>query len=385
MTIHQATLIQGDGIGPEITAETVKVLAAAGVQFEWEDELAGVAAVDATGTPLPDATIDSIRRTRLALKGPLTTPVGTGFRSVNVGLRKEFELYANIRPARTIIPGGRYENVDIVMVRENLEGLYVGYEHFIPIGDDPRAVGESIAVVTRVGCERVIRYAFEYALTHGRKKVTIVHKANILKMVSGLFLEVGKQVATEYAGRVASNDMIVDNTAMQLVMRPEQFDVMVTTNMFGDILSDEVSGLVGGLGLAPGANIGTRAAIFEAVHGSAPDIAGKGVANPSAQMLAAAMMLDHLGELDAASRLRRADRGRDRDGRDPHARSRRQRLNQGVRRCRRAPGGPLRLPALTAGTGRKDCCSASGARCARCAANAAPAGWRGGSRWVPRS
>lgn len=306
MTIHQATLIQGDGIGPEITAETVKVLAATGVQFEWEDELAGVAAVDATGTPLPDATIDSIRRTRLALKGPLTTPVGTGFRSVNVGLRKEFELYANIRPARTIVPGGRYESVDIVMVRENLEGLYVGYEHFIPIGDDPRAVGESIAVVTRVGCERVIRYAFEYALRHGRKKVTIVHKANILKMVSGLFLEVGKQVASEYAGRVQSNDMIVDNTAMQLVMRPEQFDVMVTTNMFGDILSDEVSGLVGGLGLAPGANIGTRAAIFEAVHGSAPDIAGKGVANPSAQMLAAAMMLDHLGELDAAKRLRQA-------------------------------------------------------------------------------
>jgi isocitrate dehydrogenase (NAD+) len=306
MTTHQATLIQGDGIGPEITAETLKALAATGVSFEWEDELAGVAAVDATGTPLPDATIESIRRTRLALKGPLTTPVGTGFRSVNVGLRKEFELYANIRPARTIMPGGRYENVDIVMVRENLEGLYVGYEHFIPIGDDPRAVGESIAVVTRVGCERVIRYAFEYALTHGRKKVTIVHKANILKMVSGLFLEVGKLVAAEYAGRVASNDMIVDNTAMQLVMRPEQFDVMVTTNMFGDILSDEVSGLVGGLGLAPGANIGTRAAIFEAVHGSAPDIAGKGVANPSAQMLAAGMMLDHLGELDAARRLRGA-------------------------------------------------------------------------------
>jgi len=303
MTIHQATLIQGDGIGPEITAETVKVLAAAGVQFEWEDELAGVAAVDATGTPLPDATIDSIRRTRLALKGPLTTPVGTGFRSVNVGLRKEFELYANIRPAKTIIPGGRYENVDIVMVRENLEGLYVGYEHFIPIGDDPRAVGESIAVVTRVGCERVIRYAFEYALTHGRKKVTIVHKANILKMVSGLFLEVGKQVATEYAGRVASNDMIVDNTAMQLVMRPEQFDVMVTTNMFGDILSDEVSGLVGGLGLAPGANIGTRAAIFEAVHGSAPDIAGRNIANPMALLLSALLMLRHIGETPMADRI----------------------------------------------------------------------------------
>ena len=305
MTYH-ATLIHGDGIGPEITAETVKVIEASGVTFEWEEELAGMAAVDATGTPLPDATIDSIKRTHLALKGPLTTPIGTGFRSVNVGLRKEFELYANVRPARTIIPGGRYENVDIVLVRENLEGLYIGYEHFIQIGDDPRAVGESIAVVTRVGCERVIRYAFEYAVRQGRKKVTIVHKANILKMVSGLFLEVGKQIAKEYAGRIESNDMIVDNTAMQLVMRPEQFDVMVTTNMFGDILSDEVSGLVGGLGLAPGANIGTRAAIFEAVHGSAPDIAGKGVANPSAQMLAAAMMLDHIGELDAGRRIRQS-------------------------------------------------------------------------------
>ena len=303
---YQATLIHGDGIGPEITAETVKVIEASGVKFEWEEELAGMAAVDATGTPLPDATIDSIKRTHLALKGPLTTPIGTGFRSVNVGLRKEFELYANVRPARTIMPGGRYENVDIVLVRENLEGLYIGYEHFIQIGDDPRAVGESIAVVTRVGCERVIRYAFEYALRQGRKKVTIVHKANILKMVSGLFLEVGKQIAKEYAGRIESNDMIMDNTAMQLVMRPEQFDVMVTTNMFGDILSDEVSGLVGGLGLAPGANIGTRAAIFEAVHGSAPDIAGKGVANPSAQMLAAAMMLDHVGELDAGRRIRQA-------------------------------------------------------------------------------
>jgi isocitrate dehydrogenase (NAD+) len=303
---YHATLIQGDGIGPEITAETVKVVAAAGVTVEWEEELAGMAAVDATGTPLPDATIESIRRTRLALKGPLTTPIGTGFRSVNVGLRKEFELFANVRPARTIIPGGRYSNVDIVLVRENLEGLYIGYEHFIQIGDDPRAVGESIAVVTRVGCERVIRYAFEYAVRHGRKKVTIVHKANILKMVSGLFLEVGKQVAKEYAGRVESNDMIVDNTAMQLVMRPEQFDVMVTTNMFGDILSDEVSGLVGGLGLAPGANIGTHAAIFEAVHGSAPDIAGKGVANPAAQMLAAAMMLEHVGELDAGGRIRQS-------------------------------------------------------------------------------
>ena len=303
---YDVTLIPGDGIGPEITAQTLKVLKAAGLRFNWDEELAGVAAVEATGTPLPDATVESIRKNALALKGPLTTPVGPGFRSVNVGLRKEFELFANIRPARTIIPGGRFENVDIVLVRENLEGLYIGVEHFVAIGDDPRAVGESMAIVTRRGCERIIRYAFEYALKHGRRKVTIVHKANILKMVSGLFLEVGQAVAKEYQGRVESNDMIVDNTAMQLVLRPEQFDVMVTTNMFGDILSDEVSGLVGGLGLAPGANIGTKAAIFEAVHGSAPDIAGKGLANPSAQMFAAAMMLDHIGELDRAERIRNA-------------------------------------------------------------------------------
>jgi isocitrate dehydrogenase (NAD+) len=303
---YDVTLIPGDGIGPEITAETVKVLEATGLRFTWDEELAGVAAVDATGTPLPDATVESIRKNSLALKGPLTTPVGPGFRSVNVGLRKEFGLYANVRPARTIIPGGRFDNVDIVLVRENLEGLYIGVEHFVAIGDDPRAVAESLAIVTRSGCERIVRYAFEYALKHGRRKVTIVHKANILKMVSGLFLEVGQTIAKEYVGRVESDDMIVDNTAMQLVLRPEQFDVMVTTNMFGDILSDEVSGLVGGLGLAPGANIGTKAAIFEAVHGSAPDIAGKGVANPSAQMLAAAMMLDHIGELDRAQRIRDA-------------------------------------------------------------------------------
>ncbi len=305
MTYH-VTLIPGDGIGPEITAETVKVLEATGLQFAWDEQIAGLTAVEATGTPLPDATIESIRHRKLALKGPLTTPVGTGFRSVNVALRKEFELYANIRPAKTIVPGGRFENVDIVLVRENLEGLYVGVEHFIQIGSDPRAVAESIAIVTRAGCERIIRYAFEYAIRHGRKKVTIVHKANILKMVSGLFLEVGKRIAKEYEGRVQSNDMIVDNCAMQLVLKPEQFDILVATNMFGDILSDEVSGLVGGLGLAPGANIGVHAAIFEAVHGSAPDIAGKGIANPSAQILAAAMMLDHIGELKAAARVRQA-------------------------------------------------------------------------------
>jgi isocitrate dehydrogenase (NAD+) len=306
MTTYDVTLISGDGIGPEITEQTVKVLEATGLRFSWDEELAGMAAVDATGTPLPDATVESIRKNALALKGPLTTPIGTGFRSVNVGLRKEFELYANVRPARTLLPGGRFEHVDIVLVRENLEGLYIGVEHFVKVGDDPRAVGESMAIVTRAGCERIVRYAFEYAVRHRRKKVTIVHKANILKMVSGLFLEEGRRVAKEYEGRVEAGDMIVDNCAMQLVMRPEQFDVMVTTNMFGDILSDEVSGLVGGLGLAPGANIGTRAAIFEAVHGSAPDIAGKGLANPSAQMLAAAMMLDHIGELDRAQRVRDA-------------------------------------------------------------------------------
>jgi isocitrate dehydrogenase (NAD+) len=307
MTID-VTLIPGDGIGPEITAETVKVLERTGLRFRWDEQLAGMAGVDATGTPLPDATLESIRKTTLALKGPLTTPVGTGYRSVNVGLRKEFELFANVRPAVSIVPGQRYSGIDIVLVRENLEGLYVGVEHFVRVGDDPKAVAQSAAIVTRKGCERIVRYAYEYAVKHGRKKVTAVHKANILKMTSGLFLEVAKQVAHEYAGRVESNDLIIDNTAMQLVLRPEQFDVIVTTNMFGDILSDEISGLVGGLGLAPGANIGTRAAIFEAVHGSAPDIAGKGIANPSAQMLAAAMLLDHIGETDRATRLRTAIR-----------------------------------------------------------------------------
>jgi isocitrate dehydrogenase (NAD+) len=305
---YDVTLIPGDGIGPEITAATVAVLEATGVAFTWDEQLGGMAAVAKGGDPLPPATLESIRRTRLALKGPLTTPVGSGFRSVNVGLRKEFELYANVRPAYTIVPGGRYDGIDIVLIRENLEGLYVGVEHFVPVGNDPRAVAESVAIVTRVGCERIVRYAFDYAVRNGRKKVIVVHKANILKMVSGLFLEVGQKIAAEYAGRVDFGDMIVDNAAMQLVLRPEQFDVIVTTNMFGDILSDEVSGLVGGLGLAPGANIGTAAAIFEAVHGSAPDIAGKGIANPSAQMLAAAMMLDHIGEGDAGRRLRTAIR-----------------------------------------------------------------------------
>lgn len=303
---REATLIAGDGIGPEITQATLQVLDALGLQFDWDEQFGGMSAVEKAGTPLPNATLDSIRRTRLALKGPLTTPAGGGYRSVNVALRQEFDLYANVRPTKSIVPGGRYPNVDLVIIRENTEGLYVGLDHTFKVGNDPKAVAQAFSVVTRDGCLRVCRYAFEYAKRHGRRKVTIVHKANILKATSGLFLETGRMVAKEYEGVVASDDKIVDNAAMQLVIKPEQFDVIVTTNLFGDILSDEASGLVGGLGLAPGANIGSHAAIFEAVHGSAPDIAGQGVANPSAQMLAAAMMLDHLGELEAAHRLRRA-------------------------------------------------------------------------------
>jgi isocitrate dehydrogenase (NAD+) len=305
---YDVTLIPGDGIGPEITAETVKVLERTGLKFRWDEQSAGVEALERRGTPMPDPTLDSIRKTGLALKGPLTTPKGGGFRSVNVALRKEFELFANVRPALDIVPGGRYDDVDIVLVRENIEGLYIGVEHFVQVGDDPRAVAYSAAIVTRIGCERIIRYAFEYALKHGRKKVTVVHKANILKTTGGLFLESGEKIAKEYAGRVEMNDLIIDNCAMQLVIKPQQFDVIVTTNLFGDILSDLISGLVGGLGLAPGANIGTKAAIFEAVHGSAPDIAGKGIANPSAQILAAALMLDHLGHTDQGNRIREAIR-----------------------------------------------------------------------------
>jgi isocitrate dehydrogenase (NAD+) len=303
---YDVTLIPGDGVGPEITAATLRVLEATGVGFNWDWQVGGMAAVAAGGDPLPDATVQSIRQTRLALKGPLTTPGGGGFRSINVALRKEFELFANVRPAKTIIPGGRYDGIDIVLVRENLEGLYIGRERWVERNGDPQGQAESVAVVTRDGAERVIRYAFEYALKHQRRKVTLVHKANILKHTSGLFLAVGREVAREYEGRVAVNELIIDNCAMQLVMRPEQFDVIVTTNLFGDILSDEISGLVGGLGLAPGGNIGEHGAIFEAVHGSAPDIAGQGIANPSALILAAAMMLDHLGETAAGDRVRRA-------------------------------------------------------------------------------
>jgi len=301
---YRVTLIPGDGIGPEITAATLQVLDATGIEFEWDQQTPATVEVERRGESAPEPVIESIRSTGVALKGPLATPVGGGHRSINVALRRAFDLYANVRPVKTIIPGTCYEDIDLVMVRENTEGLYVGVEHFVAVGDDPRAVAESSAIVTRKGCERIIRFAFEYALQHGRKLVTVVHKANILKMASGLFLEVGRDVARQYQGQVAFSDRIVDNAAMQLVLHPQQFDVIVTTNMFGDILSDEMAGLVGGLGLAPGANIGSGAAIFEAVHGTAPDIAGHGIANPAALMLSAAMLLDHVGEKDASERVR---------------------------------------------------------------------------------
>jgi isocitrate dehydrogenase (NAD+) len=300
------TLIPGDGIGPDITDATVRILEASGAQFDWDRRLAGMAAVDAFDDPMPDETIESIEKTGLALKGPLETPVGGGYRSVNVALRRAFDLYANVRPARSVVPGGRFDNIDIVLIRENTEGLYSGIEHFIGIGPDPRAAAESTAVVTRYGSERIIRYAFEYAVAHGRKKVTLVHKANILKMTGGLFREVGATIAKEFAGRVEYDERIVDAMAMQLVIKPEVFDVVVTTNLFGDILSDLISGLVGGLGLAPGANLGENAAIFEAVHGTAPDIAGKGIANPGALVYASCLMLEHLKDHERARRIRNA-------------------------------------------------------------------------------
>ena len=303
-----ATLIPGDGIGPEIMASVRAVMAALGSPFDWDEQPAGLGAIASHGDPLPTATLDSIRRTRLALKGPLTTPSGGGFKSVNVALRKEFELFANLRPATTLIPGGRYENIDITLVRENLDGFYAAFEHYMPVGDDQKAVAFSAGFNTRAGCQRIIRSAFEYAVANGRKKVTIVHKANILKALTGIFLDAGRDIAKEYEGRVAMDERIVDACAMQLVLNPWQFDVIATTNLFGDILSDLIAGLIGGLGLAPGANIGANAAIFEAVHGSAPDIAGRGVANPAALLLASAMMLDHANLPALGNTLREAVR-----------------------------------------------------------------------------
>jgi isocitrate dehydrogenase (NAD+) len=296
-----ATLIPGDGIGPEVVEATVRVLDALGQPFEWDVQQAGVA----EGDPLPAKTLASIRERRLALKGPLATPIGGGFRSSNVRLREEFELFANVRPASTLIPG-RFEDIDLVLFRENLGGFYVSHEYYIPIGDDPKAAAVSTGVNTKEGSKRIARYAFEYAVKNGRKKITVVHKANILKALTGIFLDAVREVAKEYEGRVELDDMIVDACAMQLVMNPWRFDVLLCTNLFGDILSDQIAGLVGGLGMAPGANIGKDAAIFEAVHGTAPDIAGKGLANPISLLLAAGMMLDHVGLQDSATKLRAA-------------------------------------------------------------------------------
>ncbi len=298
------TVIRGDGIGPEIMDAALHVLDAMDVGLAYEFADAGLAALEKTGELLPAETLESIRRNRIAFKSPLTTPVGGGFSSINVELRKRFDLYANVRPAKSHpntksrFPSG----IDLVTVRENTEGAYSAEGQALSEDGD---TATSITKTTRRGSERIVRYAFELARRTGRKKVTIVHKANILKSTSGLFLKVAREVAAQYPD-IEANELIVDNCCMQLVMKPEQFDVIVTTNLFGDIISDLCAGLVGGLGLAPGANIGTDAAIFEAVHGSAPDIAGKGVANPCALLLAAAQMLDHLGMLDKAERLRNA-------------------------------------------------------------------------------
>ncbi|MCD9027589.1 isocitrate dehydrogenase [Luteimonas sp. BDR2-5] len=301
---HTITVIRGDGIGPEIMDATLHVLDAMQLGLRYEDADAGLMALEKHGELLPAATMDSIRRNKVALKSPLTTPVGGGFSSINVELRRQFDLYANVRPA-TSFPNTRSRfdsGVDLITIRENTEGSYISE------GQEVSADGEtaiSITRITRKGSERIVRYAFELARKTGRRKVTIVHKANILKSTSGLFLKIAREVAAEYPD-IEANEMIVDNTCMQLVMRPEQFDIIVTTNLFGDIISDLCAGLVGGLGLAPGANIGSDVAIFEAVHGSAPDIAGKGVANPCALLLAAAQMLDHLALPEQAQRLRKA-------------------------------------------------------------------------------
>jgi isocitrate dehydrogenase (NAD+) len=296
----QVTLIPGDGIGPEVVNAAVEVIEAAGAKLDWERAAAGAGAVATHGTPIPAQTLESIRRNKLALKGPLATPIGEGFRSVNVALRKEFELYANVRPARSFAGvDTRYTGVDLVVIRENTQGLDSGVEHYI---DDERSAAESISIITRKGSERIVQYAFDYAKKNNRRKITLVHKANILKATSGLFLETGRQVAARHSD-IEFKEMIVDNCAMQLVKNPLQFDVLVTTNLFGDILSDLTSGLIGGLGLTAGANIGKSAGIFEAVHGTAPDIAGKGMANPTAVMLAGVMLLEHIGERTAANRL----------------------------------------------------------------------------------
>ncbi|HVG32207.1 MAG TPA: isocitrate dehydrogenase (NAD(+)) [Pyrinomonadaceae bacterium] len=298
---HTITLIPGDGIGPEVSAAVVRIIEATGVEISWETHYAGAQALEKFGDTLPEELLESIRRNKVALKGPITTPVGKGFTSVNVGLRKALDLYANLRPVRALpnVPS-RYPELDLVVVRENTEDLYSGIEHVVVPG-----VVESIKVITEKASTRVSRFAFEYARREGRKKVTAVHKANIMKLSDGLFLDCFRKVAEDYP-EIEADDKIVDNACMQLVMRPEQFDIMLLENLYGDIVSDLCAGLIGGLGLVPGANIGELGAVFEAVHGSAPDIAGQGIANPTALLQSGILMLRHLGERDAAQKIESA-------------------------------------------------------------------------------
>lgn len=301
MSSYPVTLIPGDGIGPEVANATRRVIDATGVSIDWHPQPAGAEVIERYGTPLPEETLASIRHDKVALKGPIGTPIGTGFRSVNVELRKRLELYANFRPAKSIKGvKSRYENVDLIVIRENTEGLYSGLEHVVVPG-----VIESQRIVTEKSSVRIVRAAFDIARQYGRKKVTAVHKANILKLSDGLFLDVARKISKDYPN-IEYEETIVDATAMKLVMDPSQFDVMVMENLFGDIISDLTSGLIGGLGVAPSANIGKKYSVFEAVHGTAPDIAGKGVANPTALILSAAMMLQHLKEEDAARRVNNA-------------------------------------------------------------------------------
>ncbi|MGF7185552.1 isocitrate dehydrogenase (NAD+) [Desulfitispora alkaliphila] len=298
---YKITLIPGDGIGPEVTNAAVKVIEAAGVNVEWDIVNAGAGVIEEAGTPLPEAVLESIRNNKIALKGPLTTPVGSGFRSVNVALRKEFDLYANVRPTKTFAGvENKFENIDLIIVRENTEDLYAGVEHMV--GKD---AAESIKIITREGSTRVVRYAFELARKQGRKKVTAVHKANIMKCSDGLFLECCRQVATEYPD-IEFDDSIVDAMCMRLVQYPENYDVMVLPNLYGDIVSDLCAGLVGGMGMAPGANIGKDVAVFEPVHGSAPDIAGQNISNPLSTILSGVMMLRHLDEHEKADNIQTA-------------------------------------------------------------------------------
>ncbi len=299
--MYTITLIRGDGIGPEISEATLKVIEATGLDIKWEEVTAGEGAIEEYGTPLPEHVLESLRKNGIGLKGPLTTPIGSGFRSINVALRMELDLYANLRPSKTF-PGviSRYEDIDLVVVRENTEDLYSGVEHMV--GKD---AAESIKIITRSASERIARFAFEYAVNNDRRKVTAVHKANILKLSDGLFLDVAGEVAKEYP-QIEFEDRIVDNMAMQLVQKPQLYDVMVMPNLYGDILSDLCAGLVGGLGLVPGANIGARAALFEPVHGSAPKYTGQNRVNPTAMIMAAVLMLDYLGEKEAARRVENA-------------------------------------------------------------------------------